>query len=229
MVVTESEPSGSPLISPESISGDSVSVSWLINAYFLCFHPFYPLLHEKAFREKATNWKASSPNSKPSWIIVYYMVLAIGQWTSTFDKGGQSPYYSAARSQLTIQMLESGTVETVQAFMLMASSLSPIFRKTAPQTRNIVADSQQGYYLQRKDRPNTSYNFIGIAYRMALGLGLHREISQGEDVIVYERRRRIFWTLYCWDNGFSITTGRPPMASDTSIDARLPRNVDDQV
>lgn len=87
----------------------------------------------------------------------------------------------------------------------------------------------QGYYLQRKDRPNTSYNFLGVAYRMALGLGLHREIADSKDVISYERRRQMFWIMYCWDTGFSMTTGRPPIASDPSIDARLPRNIDDLV
>ncbi|KAE8338559.1 hypothetical protein BDV24DRAFT_176741 [Aspergillus arachidicola] len=37
-----------------------------------------------------------------------------------------------------------------------------------------AARSHKGNYLQKRDRPNTGYNFIGIAYRMALGLGLHR-------------------------------------------------------
>jgi hypothetical protein len=35
-----------------------------------------------------------------------------------------------------------------------------------------------GNYLQKRDRPNIVYNLIGIAYRMALGLGIHRELPQ---------------------------------------------------
>ena len=90
---------------------------------------------------------------------------------------------------------------------------------------------KQGNYLQKRDRPNTAYNFIGIAYRMALGLGLHREAPPGtkRDSLFRERKRVIWWIVYCFDSGFSITTGRPIMASDSFIETQLPRNIDDTV
>lgn len=134
------------------------------------------------------------------------MVLAIGHWASNKESEHiQSSYYSAARSSLSLQMLESGTVETVQAFLLM------------------------GNYLQKRDRTNTGYNFIGLAYRMAIGLGLHREPSGVEDTIGHERRRQLFWTIYCVESGFNITTGRPPTIVDGFMDIRLPLNIDDKV
>lgn len=73
---------------------------------------------------------------------------------------------------------------------------------------------------------------IGIAFRMALGLGLHREISGNDDhqnTMSKEIRRRVWWILYMVDSGFSITMGRPTTASDAFIDVRLPQNVDDSV
>ena len=134
------------------------------------------------------------------------MVLAIGHWASSKESEHlQSKFNTAARSSLSLQMLESGTVETVQAFLLM------------------------GNYLQKRDRTNTGYNFIGLAYRMAIGLGLHREPIGVEDTIGHERRRQLFWTIYCFESGFNITTGRPPTIVDGFIDIRLPRNVDDKV
>lgn len=89
----------------------------------------------------------------------------------------------------------------------------------------------QGNYLQKRDRPNTGYNFIGIAHRMALGLGLHRELPTGtvEDTLSNERRRVLWWIVYCFDSGYSITTGRPITVSDSFIETRLPRNIDDSV
>jgi transcriptional regulatory protein GAL4 len=38
------------------------------------------------------------------------------------------------------------------------------------------------------DRPNTGYSFVGIAYRMALGLGLHREapVQKHGDILAHE-------------------------------------------
>lgn len=73
---------------------------------------------------------------------------------------------------------------------------------------------------------------IGIAFRMALGLGLHREISSisGEkNTLSKEIRRRVWWILYMVDSGFSITMGRPTTASDAFIDVHLPQNIEDSV
>ncbi|KAH7001017.1 fungal-specific transcription factor domain-containing protein [Ilyonectria destructans] len=175
----------------------------LIDAYFLFYNVSYPILHERTFREKVAS--RQQRRCKSSWNVIYFMVLAFGHWISTTDAHHeQSKYYSAARSYLSIQMLESGTVETVQAFLLM------------------------GNYLQKIDRPNTGYNFVGIAYKMALGLGMHRETPGIEDNIGHERRRQLFWTVYCFDSGFNITTGRPPNVSEGVVDTRIPRNIQDK-
>ncbi len=84
--------------------------------------------------------------------------------------------------------------------------------------------------MQKRGRPNTAYNMIGVAYRMALALGMHREMTpQGRDTVLAETRRRVFWTLFCFDSGLSITTGRPTTIIDSFMDVRMPRNVDDSV
>ena len=70
---------------------------------------------------------------------------------------------------------------------------------------------------------------MGIAHRMALGLGMHREICGGQDCLAFEQRRQVFWTLFCFDIGVSITTGRPATFVDSFVDTRKPRNVDDSV
>jgi transcriptional regulatory protein GAL4 len=96
----------------------------------------------------------------------------------------------------------------------------------------ILLTGSQGNYLQKRDRPNTGYNMIGIAFRMALGLGLHREIpdlDNEHNTLNKELRRRVWWILYMVDSGFSITMGRPTTASDAFIDARFPLNIDDSV
>ncbi|KAL4965061.1 uncharacterized protein BDV14DRAFT_200327 [Aspergillus stella-maris] len=180
----------------------------LVDAYFLGYNRSYPILHESTFREKYRN--RQQINTRSSWHLLFYIVLAIGNWLST---GGtelsQDNYYMAARSRLSMRMLESGSLVAVQAFLLL------------------------GNYLQKRDRPNTGYNYIGIAHRMALALGLHREPPSrpvpGEmsDTLFNERRRAVWWVVYCFDSGLSLTTGRPVMASDSFIETRLPNNVDD--
>lgn len=152
------------------------------------------------------------------------MVLALGQWLSGEPDQLSAQYYATARSLFTMQILEAGTLGTVQGLLLMASFITSM-------SIDIRLMPQQGNYLQKMDRPNTGYNLIGIAHRMALGLGLHREIPSQvqKDIFARERRRQVFWTLYCFDSGFSITTGRPTIMHDAFIDTRLPRNIDDSV
>ncbi|KAI0425142.1 fungal-specific transcription factor domain-containing protein [Xylaria sp. FL1042] len=181
----------------------SVKTKQLIDNYFLFYNTCYPILHEKTFRDSIADQRRRH-FSAPSRVI-FYMVLAIGDWISTPEPNhAESPFYNAARSCLTFQMLESGTVETVQAFLLL------------------------GNYLQKRDRPNTGYNLVGLAWKLALGLGLHREVSVAPDTIHHERRRSLFWITYCFDNGFNITTGRPPTLSDGFVDTRTPRNINDK-
>ncbi|KAH7155918.1 fungal-specific transcription factor domain-containing protein [Dactylonectria macrodidyma] len=190
------------ILDPPGLASSAIT-GHLIDAYFLFYNVSYPILHERTFREKVAS--RQQRRSKSSWNVIYFMVLAVGHWISTTDAHHeQSKYYSAARSYLSIQMLESGTVETVQAFLLM------------------------GNYLQKIDRPNTGYNFVGIAYKMALGLGMHRETPGVEDNIGHERRRQLFWTVYCFDSGFNITTGRPPNVSEGVVDTRIPLNIQDK-
>ncbi|GAB7364846.1 hypothetical protein MBLNU230_g5639t1 [Neophaeotheca triangularis] len=64
---------------------------------------------------------------------------------------------------------------------------------------------------------------------MALGLGLHREPggSGDQNSLAIHRRRVLFWCLYCFDTGFSITTGRPILVSNSFIDIQFPLNIDD--
>ncbi|KAK7192107.1 hypothetical protein PSPO01_01679 [Paraphaeosphaeria sporulosa] len=175
----------------------------LIEAYFRAYSPSYPILHQQSFRTACEKRSSISPNS--TWHIVYFMVLAIGEWVSGFNKDSLSMYYDAARSRLSMDIMEAGTMNTVQALLLLSN------------------------YLQKTDRPNTAYNFLGIAYRVALGLGLHREIrlDRAPETCALQQRRLIFWTLYSFDSGFSLTTGRPIMVSDEFIDTKKPLNIDD--
>lgn len=175
----------------------------LIAAYFECYNNSYPVLHERTFRSQCASRNRYLRDS--SWYMVYHMVLAIGEWVGGFNDEHHSMYYDAARSRFGPESLERGNLTTVQAFLLMSN------------------------YQQKRDRPNTGFNLLGIAHRMAFGLGLHREPSQqGKvDTLSELRRRTVFWVLYCFDSGFSITTGRPTFMIDSFIDVNIPRNFDD--
>ncbi|RMJ18079.1 hypothetical protein CDV36_002240 [Fusarium kuroshium] len=181
----------------------SVVINTLIDGYFRLYNTSYPILHEATFRNEVANQDRVCTH--PTWRIIYYMVLAIGSWLlENNTTPEQCPFYSAARSRISMQVFEAGTTRTVQGLLLM------------------------GNYLQKRDRPNTGYSLIGLAQRIAFGIGLHRERPSAEDKIALERHRQLFWIVYCFDSGFSITTGRPMAVLEGFIDQALPRNIDDR-
>lgn len=131
----------------------------------------------------------------------------MGEWVSGSGADDQpSLYYEAARSLLKPEVLESGSLNTVQAFLLVSN------------------------YLQKTDRPNTGYNYLGLALRLAMGLGLHRELPAASPASPVKRHRRriLFWVLYCFDSWFNITTGRPSLLSDAVFDVQMPHNVEEE-
>ncbi|RSL54342.1 hypothetical protein CEP54_009940 [Fusarium duplospermum] len=177
----------------------SVVINTLIDGYFRLYNTSYPILHEATFRNEVANQDRVCTH--PTWRIIYYMVLAIGSWLLENNiTPEQCPFYSAARSRISMQVFEAGTTRTVQGLLLM------------------------GNYLQKRDRPNTGYSLIGLAQRIAFGIGLHRERPLAEDKIALERHRQLFWIVYCFDSGFSITTGRPMADCDNSSVVPTPVN-----
>ena len=94
----------------------------LIEAYFTLYNTSYPILHERTFRDSyETN---TGIPDKSSWHLIFNLVLAIGHWVSSSGNDhDDSPYYLAARSRMSTRMLESGTLGSVQAFLLMVNSL----------------------------------------------------------------------------------------------------------
>ena len=109
----------SPMLLSEHLTNTFLLDS-LVDTYFTRYNSSYPILHEHTFRQKYQSRRLIHAHS--SWHLVFYLVLAVGDWILN---GGsdteQSRYYMAARSRMSMRLLESGTLLTVQAFLLMVS------------------------------------------------------------------------------------------------------------
>ncbi|KAL1619514.1 hypothetical protein SLS56_010058 [Neofusicoccum ribis] len=74
------------------------------------------------------------------------------------------------------------------------------------------------------DRRNDAYIYSGMALRMALTKGLHRETAEGlMDDRTRERRRKIWWTVYVLDRKFSSSMGVPLSVQDIDITVEFPQ------
>ncbi|VTT66032.1 unnamed protein product [Fusarium fujikuroi] len=77
-----------------------------------------------------------------------------------------------------------------------------------------------------------TWTLLGLAYKMALSQGLHREpslfTSTGMDVIQVEIRRRLWHQICHLDYRSAESRGQEPTISDKDFTTSLPRNVSDE-
>ncbi|KAK5120928.1 hypothetical protein LTR85_005712 [Meristemomyces frigidus] len=95
-------------------------------------------------------------------------------------------------------------------------------------TRSVVTLLLLAIYSLRAEGGPGAWTYIGLAMRIAIDLGLHRQTTAmnrlGFDV---EMRKRLFWSCYTMDRQISIPLGRPFSVADHDIDIELPLDVDE--
>lgn len=171
--------------------------------YFTMYHTTYPILHEGTFRARVAGALAKPRDG--SWPVLYNMVLCLGAFVGdTNSTKCDVLLYRRARESLSMDILERGSLSYVQALGLMAN------------------------YLQKRNKPNAGFVLVGVAWSMALAIGLHREFDMPSTTpFNLEIRRRAWWTIFVFVSAAQLTLGRPP-ASLIGINVRPPTNLDDQ-
>lgn len=178
----------------------------MIDAYFRRYHLSYPIIHEATFRAQYAE-VIPQPHGK-CWQILAYSVAAIGVYTSsdTARNNLDLDLFAHARSMLSFDHLEVGNLTLVQALTLISN------------------------YQQKRDKPNSGYNYLGLAVRMATGLGLHKEFTGWKiSPLQMEIRRRVWWSLCVFDVGATITFSRPTVWPYEGVEVAFPLNVTDRV
>ncbi|OBT70469.1 hypothetical protein VE03_00270 [Pseudogymnoascus sp. 23342-1-I1] len=178
----------------------------LIDAYFYHYHPAYPIVHEATFRAQY-NEVLPKPNCS-DWDLLRNTILCIGAWCLGHDVSRIRDLFGPGSQGFKkfTTTFSAGNLIMVQALMLWSN------------------------YTQRQNKPNTSWNYQGLAVRMALSLGLHKEFPAWNiSLLDREIRRRVWWFLYIVDSGASMTFGRPVLLPEAggSMDIELFHNVHD--
>lgn len=146
-----------------------------------------------------------------------YAILALGCWSIYGESTNYDLYYYNKAKALLLQndsnVFESGNIELLTALILLSN------------------------YVQKRNKPNTGWNYLGLAISMAISLGIHKDINLKPDstnqdikdfIIDAEVKRRVWWCLYMFDSGAAITFGRPShLPNYDSIDVKLPANISD--
>ncbi|ERT01618.1 hypothetical protein HMPREF1624_02869 [Sporothrix schenckii ATCC 58251] len=84
-------------------------------------------------------------------------------------------------------------------------------------------------FLQATSNLSGCYSFVGIALRIALRMGLHRNLPHAKlTPIEHESRRRVFYVIRQMDTYVSALLGFPMALRDDDIDQPLPSEIDDE-
>ena len=175
----------------------------MLDAYFLNFQPFAPLLDEAAFR---TTYIAGD-RKDDRWLSLLNITLALGGIAAAgADDRMHRVYFERSMSYLNFSSLWIPNLEVVQALALIG-----------------------GWYCHYISQPNLGYSLMGASLRMAVTLGLQREpydsyLAVEAKTAFQEYKRRIWWSLSCLETWGHETLGRPSMdCFGPSITVNLPR------
>ncbi|KAH9904298.1 lactose regulatory protein LAC9 [Xylariomycetidae sp. FL2044] len=181
-------------------------MSRLMDSYFSVYHVTYPFIHEATFR--AQFYDIIPRPQDRSWQMLLYTILALGAWCLDAESTelDDDLYHHAMSFGEDQTLFESANLTFIQALTLLSN------------------------LAQKRDRPNTGSNFLGVAIRNGLSLGLHRELPDWNiSLLQREMRRRAWWGLYLFDSGASTTFGRPILLPGReSMDVRQVMNIEDE-
>lgn len=195
----------------------------LVDCYWIYVHSLYPFLHKPSFMKIYNSlWdRPSPPNSThppptrrrpPGRLFrcILNVVFAFGcQFSSSITpsrrESSSDVFLKRARELLHFDLLDTGNLELVQALALM------------------------GQYLQSTKHPNRCWNVVGLAIRVAQGMGLHLECTSQNRPTVLEREmyRRAWHGCIVLDRIVSMTFGRPSMIP-TNTRVPIPASIDDE-
>jgi hypothetical protein len=62
---------------------------------------------------------------------------------------------------------------------------------------------------------------VGVAMRLCIELGLHRQKRKQAPSVISEIGKRLFWSCYYLDRELSVSLGRPSSIADHDIDVEV--------
>ncbi len=166
---------------------------FLLQIFFEQAQTNYYYLDEEALRQKLEHhflYPKALANSDSAWVCTALMVFATAtQFAHLSSKGGSQAssdshsedrapednvavgFYNAANSLLP-NIISSVSIESVQACLLLAMYTLPL------------------------DPAGISFTYIGLAIKMAIRQGMHKNYPEGAEPRADEVRRRVWWTTY---------------------------------
>lgn len=147
-------------------------------------------------------------------------MLAMG--TFIFLRSGEQPPGSVYEPAQMIEMFQQRSTECL---IISKYSTSP-----GPYTMEALLMNIQNEFLRRPDAHLGPWVCCGVAIRLAMRMGYHRDPSAYKELTPFqgEMRRRVWACMIQLDALTSYQLGLPSMIHEPQCDAKLPRNLLDE-
>jgi Fungal specific transcription factor domain len=162
--------------------------SFLLESYFFTCQPVWPFLVEEDIRRRFdATWTSNDPQDS-MWLAILNLIFALACQLCEDTKEDipiENPlqagkeFYHRARGFVLTNLFDSGSIEMVQALLLMS------------------------LYQQGTMRPNQCWLTVGHATRMAQAIGLHLDRTElNIPPLERELGKRLWWGCFCLDRYF---------------------------
>ncbi|KAH7311356.1 fungal-specific transcription factor domain-containing protein [Stachybotrys elegans] len=205
-----------------------------LNNYWENFHLFHPILHRPTFQRRYEElWTqelptVESPYSQPPGyedipsIRAFYSlvnaVLAMGcLWTANLRDADRVKHDALASTQRTDPAI----------FYNRAEKLLSGAHACHGNLLSVQAHITMALYLQLAGDVNRCWLAVGMAIRIAQGIGIHLNHA-AESQAQREERRRAWWCCVQNDRFMGMMFGRPPMVV-WSVHVPFPADTDDEL
>ncbi|PSN61455.1 hypothetical protein BS50DRAFT_562355 [Corynespora cassiicola Philippines] len=197
----------------------------LSGLYFQSVHIFYPWIHAPSFQDSFERiWTGAHEagyvaeagpdiglgGSKCSTAAFYCALNAMFALGCEFSDlpaevkdETSAGFYQRMKELLPMNILDRGSLADIQTLLLV------------------------GQYLLCTQNATRCWNVVGLACRMALGIGLQSEPAVSLSNLEVEMRRRVWYACIQMDVTVSMTLGRPPTMRD-NCNVPLPSPIDDK-
>ncbi|KIW29053.1 uncharacterized protein PV07_04899 [Cladophialophora immunda] len=187
------------------------NASELLGQFFTLRHPLSPVFHVPSIRplfDAALQCPPEQRSHHRSIFVLLNMIFAICTSHWVIDARGNPRaarrHYDIAISLIQPNLLRDWKLEHVQALLIGAR------------------------YLQGSSCANECWNILGLAIRIAYGLGLHKDPPDTDPQPLRETKRRVWYAAYTLDVLLSMIYDRPSMIRSDECSVSLPTDLDDE-
>lgn len=184
-----------------------------IKNYFEFAYSLYPFVHKPTFMATyKTLWSTKNEEDRDIDELFYSIVNIVFAFGCQLAPASQKLednselYFEKSQKCLRFHLMNSGSVLLVQALLLT------------------------GQFLQASSGLAGCWNIVGLAIRIAQGLGLHldQNYASTKSLIDREIRKRLWQGCLLMDRIVSMTMGRPMMVTYEFEQGEVPLCVDDE-